>query len=171
MTKSARAQEIAETPLIFLDKKWDKALLGFAEKITNKGKVVKACYGYQALKALLQHKHHTEIYGELRRITNNKDIIVLHKMSVKALWNTIYDSKFPRWELLDSAVIGLVYHGWACDGVCYSKTAAINCITENHALKEQSEFQQEVHSTTMLESSILPLYLGENSPWYLTPIQ
>lgn len=171
MTKADRVRDLVTAPLEFLDVKWDKALLGFAEKITDTGKIVKPCYGYQALKALLKHKHYIDAYGELRRLISNREVVILHKINTKSLWSSIYDSKFPRWELLDSAILGLIYSGWECCGICYNKMTVINCLTENHALKEQSEFQQEVHSTTMLESSILPLYLGEYSPWYLTPIQ
>jgi hypothetical protein len=87
------------------------------------------------------------------------------------MWNVIYDLKLPRWELMDAAIIGVMYHRNSIAGVCFNKIACDDIIRDTHAMTEDAIFKQAAHRSVMLENNILPIYLGENSPWYLTPIQ
>lgn len=171
MLRREKISDVINLSVGFLPDKWDSAILGFAEQATPSGMKVVPCYGYQALKAVLQYKPSADMYRAVQQAINDPDVHIVHKLSKHHMWNVIYDLKLPRWELMDAAIIGVMYHRNSIAGVCFNKITCDDIIKDTHAMTEDAIFKQAAHRSVMLENNILPIYLGENSPWYLTPIQ
>ena len=171
MLRREKINEITNLSEGFLSDRWDNALLGYAEHATEGSMITVPCYGYQALKAILQYKSPEQVYRELNTILSNPYAFVVHKLNNKQLWKLIYELKLPRWELLDNSIVGLLYNRCSIAGVCFNKATISNTINDTHAMTEDTIFKQAAHTSVMLETNIIPVYLGEQSPWYLTPIQ
>lgn len=159
-------QTIADPECSYMEDRWDSALLGFVEMAAGKDEIKTVpCYGYQAMKVLLKDKHYPTIYNDVRRAINTYDGLILHKLNSQSMWNHILASKFPRWEHLDKAVIGVLYRGWTPVGVCYNKPMCESIIEDTHA----AVVNPNNKAYTIL-ASLIPLYLGDHTPGYLTPI-
>lgn len=160
--------------LSFLDDKWDQALIGYAESGAP-GRHVLPCYGYQVLKTILRDKGMSpvQMYHHINTLVNSisgDKPLMLTKYNRSSLWKTIKDKNYPRWDLLDKAIIGLGSTGWDQRGIVYSKPLCIDLLAASQTSTNQIELLDTAATITQLETSIIPICLGEYTPWFVTPV-
>lgn len=178
MHKQKRVNETAGADLTYLPRDWDSALLGFVERGGSKNRHVHACYGYQAMKAvLLKERKLTpeQVYAHIKQVTNSlhgPDIpIILTRMKRQPMWDAIRRNKYPTWEYMNRAILGLGYAGWKCTGVVYSKSLCASILQEQQSTNNDNELQDYAQALTTIEDTLVPLDLGEFTPWFLTCVQ
>lgn len=177
MHRQNRVTEAADCDLQFLPKEWDAAIIGFAERGGSKTRHVKACYGYQAMKAVLKERKLSpaQVYAHIQKVFNDygdvtKPLLVT-RMKRRPLWDAIRKNKYPIWELLNKAVIGLGYDGWNCTGVVYSKPVSATILQTKQSTNNNNQLTDLAQAYELLDNSIIPLDLGSFTPWFVTPVQ
>lgn len=177
MHRKIRINEIAGAELQFLPSEWDAALIGFAERGGSKTRHVKACYGYQAMKAVLKERKLSpeQVYARIQKVFNassdiNRPLLVM-RMKRRPLWETIRRNKYPTWELLNKAIIGLGYDGWNCTGIVYSKPVSAGIIQSKQSTNNNDQLTDLAQAYELLDESLIPLDLGHATPWFVTPVQ
>lgn len=177
MSLQKRIQEIAECDLTFLDSFWDPALLGFVERGNGQQRHKKACYGYQGMKALLKSKHMTpeQMYAHINNQFNSFSFketpLVLKRYKRIPLWDLIRENNYPLWESMNKAILGLGFIGWQCTGVVYNKILCSDIVQANQSTNNDNVLLDSAQATALLEDHIIPLDLGEHTPWFLTPVK
>lgn len=175
MLKREKITDMANgADLEFLEDSWDNALIGLAESGAP-GRAVLPCYGYQALKAILKDRgcNPAEMYARLQQLINSIEYekpLFLTKYKKKELWQIICAKNFPRWDSLDHAIIGLGKTGWDDRGVVYSKPLAVTTIMNNQSSTSENKLLETGETLRFLEAHIIPVCLGEYTPWFVTPI-
>ena len=168
--------ELAESNLSYFDPSWDKALLGFVERAGD-NRYVAACYGYQAMKAILKDKGCTpqQIYVRLGIVRNSmRDAtspIILTRSSRRPLWRIIREENYPIWDTLNKAILGLGYEGNTCGGVVYNKPLCTSLLQEAQSTNNDNATMDYAQALHFLDESIIPVSLGKYTPWFLTPVK
>lgn len=176
MPDPSKVMELAECELKFLHPDWNSALLGFAERGTEEGRYVLPCYGYQALKAIASQKtsNPEEIYklitGAIYDAPKEKPLIVT-RYNHKALWRQVRLYKYPRWQYLDKAIIGLGREGWENSGLVYNKALCCDILVGNQSTLETNPMVLKANARKTLDETIIPVSLGDYSPWFVTQIK
>lgn len=174
MLRREKITEQVQADLKFLPDKWDRALLGYVER-GGPGRHVLPCYGYQAAKAILKGIGYTPqaMYPTWNKTVSsmrgNKPL-TLYKYNNRELWKRITEGRLPRWELLDTAIIGLGQLGWEQKGLVYNKATCVDLFVKSQT-STRSDMLATVDAITRLETNNIPVSLGEYTPWYLTPVQ
>lgn len=171
--KQARVLEAAGVKLQFLHGGMDKALIGFAEREGRHSKSILACYGYQALKVVLGAKYDNaaEMYAMLQSIRLSTNVAILYKLGYRPLWNTILFNRLHRWDLIDNSIIGIVDSAGCVPSVAYSRPLAVSALSTSHKWSESvSGDRLGIKAGIMLDETIIPTYLGDTTPWFVTPI-
>lgn len=177
MSLQKRIQEIAGCDLTFLDSFWDPALLGYVERGCGQRMHKKACYGYQSMKALLKSKHmspqqlYAYINNQFNAFSFKETPLVLTRYKRVPLWDRIRENNYPTWELMNKAILGLGTVGWTCTGVVYNKILCSDLLQANQSTNNSNSSQDSAQATALLEEHIIPLDLGEHTPWFLTPVK
>lgn len=178
MSKQKRVSEAAGCDLTFLDPIWDSALLGFVESGKIAANTVKACYGYQALKAVLvKDKKYTpeQTYAYLRHLafTSASDDypMLLMRYTRRTLWSKIRQNNYPLWEHMNKAILGLGHNGLITEGVVYSKPICVSILQSKQSTNNNNELKDYAQALTTVEEGIIPIDLGHHTPWFLTPVQ
>lgn len=176
MHKKSRILEIASCDLNFLPNEFDEAILGIAEQGSSNNGNIRVCYGYQAIKSILGSNKITplEIYARIHylfsNISDSLPPIILMKFKRKPLWNIITNNRFPIWESLNKAILGLCYDKWEYTGVIYNKQTCINIIDSKQITASNDPLDGTLQALNLVENDIIPVHLGKNSPWFLTKI-
>lgn len=177
MSLQKRIQDLAGCDLSFLDPYWDAALLGFVERGNGALRHVRACYGYQSMKALLKDKYMTpqQLYAMINKQFNDFNLknapVILTRYKRVPLWDHIRENNYPVWESFNKAILGLGYIGWNCTGVIYNKLLCTDILQTNQSTNNDSALMDNAHAITHIEEHIIPLDLGEFTPWFLTPVK
>ena len=176
MLKREKITELVSVDMTFLDDSMDQALLGYTER-SGRNKYILPCYGYQALKALLRRNGASgaSMYAELQLLfakMHKTDMpAVLYKMNHDELWKAINGKKFPRWDGLDAAIIGLGKIGCHLPvGVMYSVPLCVQCLSMN-STDGSTGSNSTINALHKLSESITPVSLGDYTPWFLTPVK
>lgn len=165
--RCTRLNELAGEQLKFASPEWNAALLGFVE---NWAGTKLPCYGYQALKASIATKYKpADMYRVLNTFTNEGHFI-LHRLSSKALWSYVLDTRLPRWESLDRAALGLGYRNYNVLGLVYNRTLCISEIAAIQAVSDENPMANYAQAVEFITDNIIPNSLGTRTPWYLTPV-
>lgn len=175
MGKPDRVSDIAGSDFMFLPQEMDQALIGFVERGSERpGTVEKyACYGYQAMKAVMKHfKTDGDVmYARLAVLCNTPGVVILHKLARKPLWDRIYSNRMKRWELLDSAIVGIGDKPGCDMAVVYSKPLSNVVLSSVQRWSDESAGNLGLKASAMLDNTVAPSYLGAGTPWFLTPVQ
>jgi hypothetical protein len=169
-------EKITETlsyDLQFMDDRWDRALLGYAES-GGPGRYVLPCYGYQAMKAILRDigYYGEDAYVALQVMMRNmpkEAPLILTKLNRKDLWKTASDSGFMRWESLDNAVLGVGKIKYKTTGLIYSRPLCIDILSTTSAAVDRNT--KLLNAINKLEEELIPVEAPRYTPWYLTPIK
>lgn len=163
-----RIDEFAEKSLTYADRKWDKALLGFAENY--KGEIL-PCYGYQALKVLATTKHNSkDSYKAVTSLINDGHLI-LSKLAGKEMWACIQENLIPRWDMLDSAILGIGQRGWGNMSVVYNRALCTQALADIQSVSTDSKLSASSQALMFFDTCLVPVQMGNHSPWYLTVIK
>lgn len=154
----------------YLNDIYDEAIVGYAERSTLELPI--PAYSSQALKSilLLTEKSPSKVYSKLTQLLSNTGSVIVHTYPRKILWALINDNRFPVWENLNTAVIGVGRVGWGEVGVAYNKTLCIKIlmgITET--LGSEIELRSNCHS--FIDTGIIPVKFVSENPWYVTPVK
>lgn len=176
MLKREKIDEQVSVKMNYLSDSVDAALLGYVER-GGRNKYILPCYGYQAIKAILRASGASGpvMYAKIQALFSKKYSselpVILVKMNHTELWRTINAKKYPRWEGLDSAIIGLGKIGpHEPTGIVYNKPGCINCLTVNSS--DGSDGSNAIlNAIRMMDENITPVTLGQYTPWYLTPVK
>lgn len=176
MLKREKIKELVSVDMQFLDDKVDSALLGYAER-SGRNKYILPCYGYQAIKAILRRDgaYGAGLYSKMQLLFSNMrsdDMpAVLYKMQHDELWKTINSKNLPRWDGLDVAIIGLGKIGWhKPTGVMYSVPLCVHCLSAN-STDGSNGSNSTMNAMRKLTENIIPVSLGNYTPWFLTPVK
>jgi hypothetical protein len=164
------------SPNDFLDSYWDKALIGYAER-GGPGRFVLPAYGYQAMKALLKDQEYTpkQVYALLYKTLSapvlGKRPLVVTKYNGDTLWKKIRNEKYPIWENLDKAIIGIGSTSFGSQGVCYLKNKCIDILQNTSSSLSDDQWRNFLDTSYKLDNTIVAASLGEKSPWFVTLIK
>lgn len=175
MERIQAVEDIAGKELQHLPKWADSALIGFAEREGDSGREVSACYGYQALKAVLRDEGYTgaDAYRMAGTVRYTPGVLLLYKYSRAALWHKVYAEGLHRWEMLDSAVLGIGEQSGKDCAVVYSLPACINVLASVQRWSDEGlsgDTVPTVHALRMIDHTIASVYIGPDTPWLLTPV-
>lgn len=174
MLRRERADDISGITLEYLPDWADKAIIGFAQRANSEGGVdTVACYGYQALKAVLRDAGYDvgDMYRILSMCRNTPGILMLYKYSRKELWNAIVSNGPHRWELLDSAVLGIGRAPGEPDAVVYSmplSTTVLSSVQRWSSENSYTGLNAVLQAGRMLDNTVLNTYIGPDTPWFAT---
>lgn len=176
MDKQADINETADKKLTYLDSEFDQALLGFAERGGEHGGVTTAaCYGYQAMKALLRSRGVNDdiMYAKLTAACNTPGVLILYKISRNAIWDFVVENRLHRWELLDRAVAGIGRYPGKDFAVVYSRpnSALVLASAQRWSSDNGVGDGLGLQSGSMLDHTVVPVYLGAKTPWFMTPVR
>lgn len=176
MLKREKIAELVSVDMTFLDDKMDSALLGYVER-SGRNKYILPCYGYQAIKAILRRDgaYGADLYAEMRllfsKIHSWSMPAVLFKMKHDELWKTINSRKLPRWDGLDAAIVGLGKIGdHRPVGVMYNVPLCVHCLSMN-STDGSNGSNSTINAMRKLTENIIPVSLGDYTPWFLTPVK
>lgn len=175
MATQETVQEIAGVDLEFYDRKYDSALLGFVESGGYRPAIM-PCYGYQALKAVLFEDAdvtESKMFNKLDKIVSPSMLdepMLLMKLSRDYMWNIIRKYKMPRWDMLDSAIIGIGYMYRTPECIVYNKEACVEVLMNNQISCKGEQYDRET-ATSFLNESVFPIDLGEYTPAFLTVVK
>lgn len=166
--KRERIDDLAEKALQYADDKWDKALLGYVEDHSG---TIMPCYGYQALK-VLSKKYNSDYASAFSAVNNlaSEGHFILHRLNERVLWETIKAHNTPRWASLDKAILGLGKSGWTDAGVVYNRALCINIFSSMQAVSSGSAMDNYTQAINFIDNCIIPVAIGDPSPWYLTSV-
>lgn len=173
MLNREKISEALSYDLKFMDDKWDKALLGYAES-GGPGRYILPCYGYQALKAMLRdvgydgENTYVALQLMMREMPDEAPLI-LTKLNRNELWQTARRERFMRWESLDNAVLGIGKIRYKTTGLVYSKPLCIDILTKTSAATDRNS--KVLNAINKLEEEVIPVEAPKYTPWYLTPIR
>lgn len=176
MERMQAVEDVAGRRLVGLPRWADKALIGFAERAGADGRIVSAaCYGYQAMKAVLREMDERPdgMYRTLASARFTPGILVLYKYAKSALWSTVQARGLHRWELLDSALLGVGEMSGVPDAVVYSTPISTNVLAAAQRWSDEGAAggtTPSLHALRMLENTVLPVHIGPDTPWFLTPV-
>lgn len=173
MLKREKISNELSFDLKFMDDRWDKALLGYAES-GGPGRYILPCYGYQALKAILRERGYDgrDTYTALQVMYSempSEPPLILSKLNRTDLWKKATSNNYMRWESLDSAVLGIGKIKYTTTGLVYSKPLCIDLLARNCAATDKNT--KLVNAINKLEEELIPVEAPEYTPWYLTPIR
>lgn len=159
--------------LQFMDDKWDRALLGYAES-GGPGRYILPCYGYQAMKAILKEQGYDSVntYTALQlmmRDMPDEAPLILTKVNRSAMWERANKEGFMRWDTLDNAVLGIGRIKYNTTGLIYSKPLCIDILMKNSAAQDKNA--RVLSAINKLEEELIPVEAPRYTPWYLTPIK
>lgn len=176
MSRLQTVEDIAGKRLSRLPEWADKALIGFAERTGEDGRLsTVACYGYQAMKAALRelNMHPSSLYMMLSAARFTPGVLVLYKYNKPSLWNIVHSKGMHRWELLDAALLGVGEMSGSSDSVVYSTPISTNILATAQRWSDEGVsggMMPSVHALRMLENTVLPVHIGPDTPWFLTPV-
>lgn len=180
MRKQDRINELADAELHYLPSIWDKALLGYVEQSSCGKRHIRACYGYQAMKATLIKDlklSNAQVYAKLKQILADSDPqrdatgpIILVKLKREPRWNIILSNKFPTWEGMNKAVLGIAMTGKGYSGVIYSKSACADILQARQSTSSDSELADYAQALAYVDEHLVTADLGEHTPWMLTSV-
>lgn len=172
MLNREKITEAVSCDLQFMDDRWDKALLGYAES-GGPGRYILPCYGYQVMKSLLMGsgKYGGDLYVDLQLMM--KDMpheapLILTKINRSSLWRTAEAERFMRWESLDRAVLGVGRIKYKTTGLIYSKPLCVDVLASTSAAADRNT--KILNAINKLEEELIPVEAPRYTPWYLTPI-
>lgn len=177
MSKQSRVSDLAEHELPFFPFAYDDALIGYAVRSTEEGLYYTSCYGYQAIKAILNKRTSSpeESYREYSKLIASRKYpecpLIVSRWNHKALWDKILHNKFPRWEHLDKAIIGLGFEQWRNSGIVYNTNLCVELLKRDQATLETNPMKVSAELYGRLNTEIIPVWLGENSPWFVTNVK
>lgn len=177
MSKQSRVSNAAEHELPFFPFAYDEALIGYAVRGTENGLYYTSCYGYQALKAVLNRKTNSpeESYKEYSKLIASRKYpecpLIVSRWNHTILWNKILHGNFPRWAHLDKAIIGLGFEQWRESGIVYNAQLCVELLKRDQATLETNPMKVSAELYGRLNTEIIPVCLGEKSPWFITNVK
>ena len=174
MLRRERADDVSGLKLAYLPDWADKALIGFAQRANSNGTIdTVACYGYQALKAVLRDAGYdlADMYRVLSICRTTPGVLMLYKYSRKELWGSIAANGLHRWELLDSAVLGIGRAVGEADAVVYSLPLSTTVLSNVQRWSSENSYtglNAVLQAGRMLDNTVLNTYIGPDTPWFAT---
>ena len=168
-----RIIDVAEDDsLRFMSSRYDKGLLGYVEE-GGLGKKM-ACYGYQAVKAVLGESRATpeRMYAELRLMEADdefENVMLLTRYRPRVLWEIAGECRFKRWESLDRAAIGIGSIGYDEVGIVYNKALCLDILKFNSTpMSGEGSYD---YITDFFNRSVMSVNLADSTPYFLTQVK
>ena len=148
-------------------------LIGLGQRFSGSSEEFKAVYGYNALKAHMQVTYPSDIglmLGEFHNtMVENPGVLFLRSMSPKDLHDMIKRSRMRVWDdRLTRAAMGVCIEDGRVVAVGYSYPKAV----ENIMLSQQNsgEANARLEAMEFLDRNIIPANLGDDTPYFITPV-
>ncbi len=147
----------------------DPFLIGSAVR----GSEVRVVYGYNSIKADLMSTHpgdYKALLEELRRRTEcGSGVLFLQSFPPLELRDRIRAGRIRVWDdRLTKALMGLCMENGEIVAAGYSYPRAVECIMASQ--RSSGDVNARLEAMEFLDRNVIPADLGEDTPYFITPV-